>query len=534
MARKIIQLYRGTTAQNDAFTGAAGEVTVDTDVNGLRVHDGSTVGGHAIYTKSQTDTLLSAKANDNAVVHLAGSETITGAKQFKGDSSVMVGVANTNDDFTTTPSSDVPATIGVTDKNGKWVGGWEHYHLADGAYIKQMSVRQQNGSNYATLGVRINSQGAKRGFAPTVASATDNADNIATTAWVYNNRATWTTNCITEIPQDINLTLSSGTLTLKAGSKVYVPNGFEQDGTTPHFDVITIANDVSGTISFNGTCTVVYRPSNNIISFYSSTVDSSGSTDPSGTATFYNTTQNIMKRFDGSSLTTSGFSFPIARVVTTTSGVQSIVEVSNGFGYIGSTIFALPGVKGLIPNDRNSGGTLKSTAFTLSSVVTTTLSDTAIRTVGVRANVMGSSTAYVYDETNNQNLNNGSFWNVCAFAVVKAESGKITSFSTKTAFHAVDYNDFQPVANFVNNYALGVPDWANKTQITSPFTATENGYVVVWQTGGDLRGTLSINGQQVDGGNTAHAGSSGGNMAVAVGDVVTVNAGALYFIPCKK
>ena len=31
----------------------------------------------------------------------------------------------------------------------------------------------------------------------------------------------------------------------------------------------------------------------------------------------------------------------------------------------------------------------------------------------------------------------------------------------------MDYNDFQPVANFVNNYALGVPDWANKTKITS-------------------------------------------------------------------
>ena len=36
------------------------------------------------YTKTETDTLLSAKADDNAVVHLAGAETIPGAKTFTG------------------------------------------------------------------------------------------------------------------------------------------------------------------------------------------------------------------------------------------------------------------------------------------------------------------------------------------------------------------------------------------------------------------------------------------------------------------
>ena len=45
---RTIQLLRGTTAQNDAFTGAAGEVTVDTTTHELRVHDGSTQGGHKI------------------------------------------------------------------------------------------------------------------------------------------------------------------------------------------------------------------------------------------------------------------------------------------------------------------------------------------------------------------------------------------------------------------------------------------------------------------------------------------------------
>lgn len=43
---KQLQLRRGTTVQNDAFTGAIGELTMDTEKNQLRVHDGVTRGGH--------------------------------------------------------------------------------------------------------------------------------------------------------------------------------------------------------------------------------------------------------------------------------------------------------------------------------------------------------------------------------------------------------------------------------------------------------------------------------------------------------
>lgn len=53
-----VQLRRGTTAENNAFTGAVGEVTVDTTTNSLRVHDGSTAGGHQI-TASTTTALRS-------------------------------------------------------------------------------------------------------------------------------------------------------------------------------------------------------------------------------------------------------------------------------------------------------------------------------------------------------------------------------------------------------------------------------------------------------------------------------------------
>lgn len=47
MARQV-QLRRGTTAENDNFIGAAGELTFDTSTGGVRVHNGSRQGGNIL------------------------------------------------------------------------------------------------------------------------------------------------------------------------------------------------------------------------------------------------------------------------------------------------------------------------------------------------------------------------------------------------------------------------------------------------------------------------------------------------------
>ena len=47
---KQLQLRKGTAAEHSTFTGANGEVTVDTTNKTLRVHDGSTAGGTALAT----------------------------------------------------------------------------------------------------------------------------------------------------------------------------------------------------------------------------------------------------------------------------------------------------------------------------------------------------------------------------------------------------------------------------------------------------------------------------------------------------
>lgn len=47
MAKKL-QILRGTTAQNDAYTGSVGELTMDTEKVEVRIHDGTTQGGKII------------------------------------------------------------------------------------------------------------------------------------------------------------------------------------------------------------------------------------------------------------------------------------------------------------------------------------------------------------------------------------------------------------------------------------------------------------------------------------------------------
>ena len=58
-----LQLRYGTTAEHESFTGIQAEVTVDTDLNTLRVHDGSTPGGHVIAKKSDVDASITEVQN---------------------------------------------------------------------------------------------------------------------------------------------------------------------------------------------------------------------------------------------------------------------------------------------------------------------------------------------------------------------------------------------------------------------------------------------------------------------------------------
>ena len=161
-------------------------------------------------------------------------------------------------------------------------------------------------------------------------------------------------------------------LTLKAGSKVYVPNGFESDGTTPKFDVVTIESDRTLTRTINGT----YFVTANIVGGTNITdarlVSSGTNPTPASYSLQYNTTSNEIKRYSDSTSSYTKDSFPVAIVTVSNSSISSVDQIFDWCGFIGSTAFVLPGVKGLIPNGFNVDGTYKSIEFTTDRVLTTT------------------------------------------------------------------------------------------------------------------------------------------------------------------
>lgn len=339
---------------------------------------------------------------------------------------------------------------------------------------------------------QLSEQNAKR-YAESI-----NPDNLLNTQMI--------TNCLTHIPQDIKLELVDGTLTLKAGSKVYVPNGKNSDGSLK-FDVVVVESDLSET-GF-GTETrkmfVCYREG--VIDLDHNSI--SGTSTPSGSGFFYNTNTNKIDYVSNGSLLNRQYSFPLAIVTFVDSTIVSLDQTFNGFGYIGSTVFVLPGVRGLIPDGRNEDGTLRNIEHTIHKVLTIDFPGTPTRWIFiVNKNNDGLSCPEEYfyiSKTQPAVINQTQVWynpstnemfysnwqntstfkknaGFCYLTLNYPTNTSISDFNPKTTFQAVDRNDSSWLSG------LGMP--SNRyIDLTlgasgSKYTAPANGWVVINKKGG--------------------------------------------------
>ena len=255
---------------------------------------------------------------------------------------------------------------------------------------------------------------------------------------------------------------------MKAGSKVYVPNGFEADGTTPKFDVITISSDMILTRTWGGTTVqlvLFYDKTHLNLSIVALERCSSGTTAPTATNTqyWYDTTNNLIKRYSGGNDQGESYSLPLAFVhidpsggIAETNVITSIDQVFNGFGYIGSTVFALPGVKVQIPNGRNEDGTCKSLITNTTSVKTLTVNAswgtydifiTRSGVIGRWPDIASGSAGTRYNAATNyyEVISNGKWIPQldCVFVKIKTDTTspyKITSFEPYTVDSILNSN----------------------------------------------------------------------------------------------
>ncbi len=76
---KLLKLRRGTTSQHGSFTGAEGEVTVDTDKESLVVHNGSTAGGFPLARENMSNVASASITGRLSSGAIAGAKIANGA-----------------------------------------------------------------------------------------------------------------------------------------------------------------------------------------------------------------------------------------------------------------------------------------------------------------------------------------------------------------------------------------------------------------------------------------------------------------------
>ena len=130
MAHTQVQRARGTSAQNAAYAGPAGEVTLNTDDWSLRVHDGATLGGWPLRTIGanyayQTPT---SGATLTASAHL-GAYILEPAGTLASLTIVVPTAPNDGDEFEATTTETITA-LTVNPAAGQTLKGGGPFTLA--------------------------------------------------------------------------------------------------------------------------------------------------------------------------------------------------------------------------------------------------------------------------------------------------------------------------------------------------------------------------------------------------------------------
>ena len=121
-----VQFRRGTTTQNNAFTGAVGELTYDTEIKTLRIHDGSTQGGGAtVVTLASPQTLTNKTIGQGSTwsgnaIALAGGGTgaaltaVAGGILYSGGSTLGISAAGNSGQLLISGGAGAPSWISAS------------------------------------------------------------------------------------------------------------------------------------------------------------------------------------------------------------------------------------------------------------------------------------------------------------------------------------------------------------------------------------------------------------------------------------
>jgi hypothetical protein len=191
-----VQFRRGTTAQNNSFTGAAGEISVNTSNNTIRVHDGVVAGGYELARRGNVSVLTTGTSAELAAV--ISDETGSGVLVFGTSPAITTSL--------TTPSAsfDLINTTATT-------------------------VNLAGASTAITIGASTGTMTLRN---PTIVSSTTSVNIFNTVATTVNFAGAATT-----------LSLGAGTGTTTVNNSLVVTGDLTVNGTTTTINAVTLTVD---------------------------------------------------------------------------------------------------------------------------------------------------------------------------------------------------------------------------------------------------------------------------------------------------
>ena len=244
MADLQLQFKRGNTAKNDAYTGLAGEITVDTQLNTLRIHDGSTAGG-SLLAGNATQTMVWDAAVVSALGTHAEGASALGTHAEGASVNVSMQAHSTFDDnlivYTTSGTLPPGLSLNTTNKSAVVLSGT----LSNLGATATFTFVIQATDNYSTL---------SREFTLTV-SATNQVPVWTTASSLGTFNASVSVQLSATDPEGTALTYTKDSGTLPAGVTLsttgLLSGSVTNDGLTYNFtaSVSDGVNPVSRTFS---------------------------------------------------------------------------------------------------------------------------------------------------------------------------------------------------------------------------------------------------------------------------------------------
>ena len=472
-----VQIRRGTTAQNNAFTGAVGEVSADTQVHTLRVHDGSQAGGYELALANLSNatfgsgvaTFLATPSSANLAAAVTG-ETGTGALVFATSPTLVTPALGTpaSGVMTNVTGTAASLTAGNVTTNANLTGGVTSVgnaatvvtnanltgHITstgNAAILGSFTSAQLSAALSDETGTGVSVFGTSPAITTSLTTGSASFDLINTTATAVNFAKAATTLSIgagsgtTTINNALtvtgNLTVS-GTTTTVDSTTVNVQNAFVFEGTTddayettltagePTADRTITLPDASGTVALTsafgtGVATWLGTPSSANLATVVTDETGIGSlvfgTNPTITAPTILTGVYFEGATEDAYETLLTVVDPTADNTITLPNVTGTVITTGDTGTVTSTMLA-----GSIANAKlsNSSTTVGSTAIALGASSTTLAGLTSVTSTGFTGALTGNASTATALAT--ARAINGTNFDGTAAITVTAAAGTLT------------------------------------------------------------------------------------------------------------